>query len=101
MVWSGHDERRPDLGAELHMTRRGANQDGGADRCPVPWGSVMAFCDGQGGPVASGSANGSTGGGSPMKKPRTWRSSSGFNPALCGNEHHKIGAAGRVISYHV
>ena len=61
MVWSGHDERRPDLCAELHMTRKGANQDGGADRCPVPWGSVMAFCDGQGGPVASGSANGSTG----------------------------------------
>ena len=32
---------------------------------------------GQGGPVA-GASNGSTGG-SPMKKPRTWRSSSGFN----------------------
>src|SRR5579864_1067714 len=29
-------------------TRRGANQDGGTGRCPVPWGSVMAFCDGSG-----------------------------------------------------
>ncbi len=83
-VWEGSDCRI--LGMS-YLPRGGrANQDDGAGRCPVPCVARCHSAMDQGGPVASavpaapGADDGPSGliGGSPMKKPRTWRSSSSF-----------------------